>query len=114
RRGLFVSPRRFPSHPVTLLTSRQPSCCVVFDPKPPTNGGRIEDSVSSRWPPQVVQQQLRADAGRLEDDGQAAAGVRTAAHEVQAVEVFEAVSGAQVQHLSEIMGEVEGCPAVDA
>ena len=40
-----------------------------------------------------------ADAGAFEDDGEAAAGVGAAADEVDAVEVLEAVAGAEVEHL---------------
>ena len=57
---------------------------------------------------EVFEQELGADARRLEDDGEAGAGVGSAAHEIHALDVFEAVVRAEVEHLGEAVGHGEG------
>src|SRR5208282_3693658 len=57
--------------------------------------------------------ELGCDARRLEDDRQAAARMRAAADEVDAIEIFEAAARAEVEHLAEVVREVEGCTPVN-
>ena len=62
---------------------------------------------------QVLQQQARADPSGFEDDRQAAARMRAAADQVNALKVFKAVVRAQVQHLVEAVREIEGRAAIN-
>ncbi len=68
----------------------------------------------SRRPAQILQELLRTDACGLEDDRQATAGVRATADQIHAIEFYEAVLRAKVQHLAEVVGEVKGCTLVDS
>ena len=61
----------------------------------------------------LVAEHARADLGAEEDGGQAAAGVGAAADEEEVVEAGEFVLGAEVEHLAQVVGEVEGGAFVD-
>ena len=71
------------------------------------------DLLSAGCRPRSSADQPRGDAGAFEDHRQAAAGVRAAADEVDAVQVLEPVPRPQVQHLPEVVGEVERGAAED-
>ena len=73
--------------------------------------GSPSQSVVGR--PRSCSSSRRRDPGRLVDHRQAAAGVRAAADEVDAVQVLEAVARPQVEHLPEVVGQVERRPPVD-
>ena len=57
---------------------------------------------------EIAEQQPAGDACGLENHRQSAAGMSAAADEVHSIELLEAVAGAEVEHLAEVMGEIEG------
>ena len=57
---------------------------------------------------EILRQQPRGDARALENDRQAAARMRAAADQIDPVEILEPVARAPVQHLPDIVRQVEG------
>ena len=62
---------------------------------------------------QILDERLRRDSRRAVDDGQTAAGMRAAADKVNVLEIFKAIVGTEVEHLPEIVGQIEGRSVVD-
>lgn len=62
---------------------------------------------------EVGEELSASDTGGFVDHGESATGVCSTADEVDTIEIFESIVWSQVQHLSQVMGEVEGSPAVD-